>query len=140
MKRFLKFMKSEVGDLQSPKKDADRDTLPEIDYKAPKPLTYNGKVVNSQNELKDLIKFDSFEEVIYGKIAKIRERENEYEMPEADRDPANKIDPKFYNLVQECRPVGTYYDSTLGDRLLFLKRIDGLSYDILEEHSKKKED
>jgi hypothetical protein len=60
---------------------------------------YNGVVVNSQNELKDLIKFDSFEEVIYGKIAKVRERENVNDIPDADRDPCNKIDPKFYNLV-----------------------------------------
>jgi hypothetical protein len=26
----------------------------------------------------------------------------------------------------------------MGDKLLFLKRIDGLSYDIIEEHNRKK--
>jgi hypothetical protein len=26
----------------------------------------------------------------------------------------------------------------MGDKLLFLKRIDGLQYDIIEEHNKKK--
>ena len=69
-----------------------------------------------------------------GKIRKTREREIANEVAEADRDPANKVDPKFYSLVQECRPVGSYYETTQGDRLLFLKRIDGLTYDILEEH------
>ena len=80
-----------------------------------------------------MIKFDSFEDVM-GKLRKIREREVANEIAEADRDPANKVDPTFYGLVQECRPVGSYYETTQGDRLLFLKRIDGLTYDILEEH------
>lgn len=47
-----------------------------------------------------------------GKIRKTREREIANEVAEADRDPSNKVDPKFYSLVQECRPVGSYYETT----------------------------
>ena len=78
--------------------------------------------------------------MIHGHIRKIRERENKTNVPEIDRDPANKIDPKFFQLVQESRPVGQYFEQSMGDKLLFLKRIDGLSYDIIEEHQRKKLD
>lgn len=43
-----------------------------------------------------MIKLDTFEEVIHGHIKKIRDKENETNVPEVDRDPANKIDPKFF--------------------------------------------
>lgn len=90
------------------------------------PLKYNGHVVTTHKELQDKIHIDSFEDVIHGHIRKIRERENETNVPEIDRDPANKIDPKFFQLVQESRPVGQYFEQSMGDKLLFLKRIDGL--------------
>lgn len=69
-------MKHEVGDLQSPIEKKDIDHLPDIDYKSQRPLMFNGQVIKSHKELKELIKFDTFDEVIHGKIKKIRDREN----------------------------------------------------------------
>ena len=60
------------------------------------PLKYNGHVITTHKELQDKIHIDSFEDVIHEKIRKIREKENETNVPEPDRDPANKIDPKFF--------------------------------------------
>ena len=59
-------------------------------------------------------------------------------MPEIDRDPCSKIDPVFFKLIQESRPFGQYFEQSMGDKLLFLKRIDGLDYDIVDEYQKKK--
>jgi hypothetical protein len=53
-------------------------------------------VITTHKELKDLIKIDSFEEVVHGHIRRLREKENETNVPEVDRDPANRIDPKFF--------------------------------------------
>lgn len=68
MKKFIKHMKNEVSDLQAIPESKDVFQLPEIDYKSQRPLMYNGQVIKSHNELKEMIKFDSFEEVMYGKI------------------------------------------------------------------------
>lgn len=101
----------------------------EVDYTTV-PVRYNGQIVSTHKELKDLIQIDSFQDVI-GHIRKIRHVENVLSLPESERDPVNRIDPKFFNLVNESRPVGMYYEQTIGDKLLFLKRIDGLQYDII---------
>lgn len=69
-----------------------------------------------------------------GIVRKIRIKENAQEVPEADRDITNRIDPVFFNLVQQSRPHGVYFEQSMGDKLLFLKRIDHLKYDILNEH------
>ena len=81
----------------TPKEDLDskNESLNEIDF-SERPLVYNGHNITTHKELKDLIKLDTFEEVIHGHIKKIRDKENETNVPEVDRDPANKIDPKFF--------------------------------------------
>lgn len=61
-------------------------------------------------------------------------------MPLADRDITNKVDPVFYNLVQQCRPYGVYFEQSMGDKHLFLKRIDQLQYDIKDESIRVKLD
>jgi len=43
-----------------------------------------------------------------------------------------KPDETFKAMVAEKRPQVEYYHSTLGDKLLHFKRIDLLSYDVVE--------
>ena len=102
------------------------------------PLKYQGQVVTTHKELRDLISIDSFEDAI-GYVRAVRAKENESSVPEVDRNPCTKVDPTFHGLVQECKPVGQYFEQTMGDKLLYLKRIDGLSYDVIEQHLRLKE-
>lgn len=99
MKRFLEKIQSEVGGRQisKPSEDPSKQTsyAEMIDLNV-SPLRYNGHVITTHKELRDKISIDGFEEVIHGHIRKIREKENETNVPEIDRDPANKIDPKFF--------------------------------------------
>jgi hypothetical protein len=94
--------------------------------------------VTTHKELKDLIKIPSFEEAV-GYVRALRAKENESIVPEADRNPCTKVDPTYHGLVQECKPVGRYFEQTMGDKMLYLKRIDGLSYDVVEQHLRQKE-
>lgn len=97
MKRFLAKIQSEIGgSISNTKEKKSNNYLNDnIDYSV-SPLMYNGHVVTTHKELKDLIKLDSFEEVIHGHIRAIREKEYSQNVPEVDRDPCNKIDPKFF--------------------------------------------
>jgi hypothetical protein len=55
-----------------------------------------------------------------------RQKEHELQISEAEQHPCTKIDPNFLQLVNESRPVGHYFEQTIGDKLLLIKRIDGL--------------
>jgi hypothetical protein len=46
----------------------------------------------------------------------------------------------FFDLVQQCRPHGVYFEQSMGDKHLFLKRIDQLQYDIKDESIRVKLD
>jgi len=67
-------------------------------------------------------------------IRTLRQKEHELHISESDQHPSTKIDPNFLQLVNESRPIGHYFEQTMGDKLLYIKRIDGLQYDILEEY------
>jgi hypothetical protein len=97
MKRFLENIQSEIGDKVVQQKSGKKKSISNqsIDINV-RPLLYNGHVITTHKELKDLIKIDSFEEVVHGHIRRLREKENETNVPEVDRDPANRIDPKFF--------------------------------------------
>jgi hypothetical protein len=41
-------------------------------------------------------------------------------------------------MIDELRPEGPYYKQSMGDFLLFLTRVDGMKYDILEQEELKK--
>ena len=43
------------------------------------------------------------------------------------------VDERFRKMIAEKRPKGEYYSQTMGDKLLYLKRIDGLDYDVVEQ-------
>jgi len=47
---------------------------------------------------------------VHGVIRETRIKENSKGVPEADRDITNRIDPVFFNLVQQSRPHGVYYE------------------------------
>ena len=41
-------------------------------------------------------------------------------------------------LVNQVKPKKDYYKQSLGDKLLFLERVDGIHYDILDEERRKR--
>lgn len=45
----------------------------------------------------------------------------------------NFVDEKFLNLIRQVKPKKEYYRQSLGDKLLFINRVDGIKYDILEK-------
>ena len=48
----------------------------------------------------------------------------------------NYIDEKYFRMVQNVKPKTEYYKQSLGDKLLFLERVDRLKYDVLEEEQR----
>lgn len=118
MKRFLQKIQSEVegknitldekvATKKKPKSDLLDLNVAPLEYESPDGTRHR---VTTHKELQDLIQIESFEDAIHGRIREIRDRENRTDVPEIDRDPVNKIDPKFFQLVQESRPVGKYYE------------------------------
>ena len=43
------------------------------------------------------------------------------------------IDEEFAKLIEEAKPAGNYFQQSLGDKLLYIKRIDKLKYDVVEQ-------
>jgi len=50
-----------------------------------------------------------------------------------------EIDDKFLELIKEQRPAGEYYQHSRGDKLLYLKRVDKLRYDVYEAEELRKQ-
>lgn len=48
------------------------------------------------------------------------------------------FDPKYLEIMNEMKPKQDYFKQSLGDKLLFLDKIDKIDYDILEEERKKR--
>jgi hypothetical protein len=40
-------------------------------------------------------------------------------------------------LINEKKPKKAYFKQSLGDKLLFLERVDSIKYDIIDEERKK---
>ena len=94
---------------------------------------YNGVVVNTYLEFLPLIKLDTFETVIQRGLDE-KKAARDLEMPIGDRiDRDTQIDEEYLALVNKSRPYGQQFKQSLGDKLLFLKRIDRLQYDVIEE-------
>ena len=103
------------------------------------PITYNGVVVNTYLEFLPLIKLDSFETVVQRGLDEKAARD--LEMPIGERLPADpQIDEDYLALVNKSRPYGQQFKQSLGDKLLFLRRIDRLQYDVIEEAQRKKKE
>ncbi|CDW73090.1 UNKNOWN [Stylonychia lemnae] len=47
------------------------------------------------------------------------------------------FDQRYLELVSEKKPKKDYFKQSLGDKLLFLERVDTIEYDILDEERKK---
>ena len=47
------------------------------------------------------------------------------------------IDEEFLRLIAEQRPGGEYYQQSQGDKLLYMKRIDRLRYDVAEREQER---
>ena len=82
------------------------------------------------------MKLDSFETVMYERIKKLKEQEQF--LPDHERDPALRIDEAFLAMVTQARPSGQYFESNIGEKMLFLERMDRLRYDIMDQHMRKK--
>ena len=50
------------------------------------------------------------------------------------------MDFKYLELINKVKPKKDYFQQNLGDKLLFLERVDTIKYDIIYEERKKQAD
>ena len=50
------------------------------------------------------------------------------------------MDFKYLELINKVKPKKDYFQQNLGDKLLFLERVDTIKYDIIDEERKKQAD
>ena len=90
-----------------------------------KPVYYDGKEVTTAKDLLDNFKLDSF-----------------YECKEKlalDEDKPKEIDEKFLKMIQEARPGGHFFEHSVGDKMLYFKKIDRIRYDVVEAERMRKQ-
>ena len=49
------------------------------------------------------------------------------------------FDERYMNLINRVKPDKPYYQQGFGDRMLYIRRVDKLKYDIIEEQKLLKE-
>eukprot|EP00347_Sterkiella_histriomuscorum_P006625 403352053 len=85
-------------------------------------LMYKGKeIVTYKDILKEISLFPP-------------DQQSKQEMKELSQD---FFDPKYLELINQQKPKKDYFKESLGDKLLFLSKIDTIEYDILDEERKK---
>ena len=90
-----------------------------------KPIYINGQLIQTYRDLIPHIKLLPFEDA----MKQMYVRDELGRSP--DFVPANG-DEVFRALIKEQKPKGEYYHQTFGDKLLYLKRVDRINYDVAE--------
>ena len=97
-----------------------------------KPIMYEGKQIKTFDDLLANFHLESFQETM-AKKAQIDPETGK----SMDKTPL-EVDDEFLKLVHEARPKGEYYEHSRGDKLLYLKRVDKLRYDVYEAEEQRK--
>lgn len=42
-------------------------------------------------------------------------------------------------MIQHLRPIGAYYEHSHGDKLLYMKKVDRINYDVVAAHRERRE-
>ena len=98
-----------------------------------KTIIYEGKEIRTYDDLLANFHLDSFEECMRKKALVDPETGKSL-----DKVPP-EIDDKFLELIKAQRPAGEYYQHSRGDKLLYLKRVDKLRYDVYEAEELRKQ-
>ena len=99
---------------------------------------YDGKEINTIHDLIANFKLDTYEE------AKAK-REQELKMQVGDEAIENSIpgpkdiDQAFLQIIQQYRPIGAYYEHSHGDKLLYMKKVDRINYDLVDRHRERRQ-
>ena len=86
-----------------------------------KPIYYKGSQITTYNDILDHLDLDLLNP------GKIKAESKEL------------FDEEFFKLIQRVKPDIKYFEQGFGDKLLYLRRVDKLKYDILEEQKLRKQ-
>lgn len=91
---------------------------------------YEGTEIKTVQDLLDNFHLDTFDVSLVKNKAEA----------EADSLSPSKIDDIFAHLIHSERPGGQYYEHSLGDKLLYLKRVDKIKYDLVAAEKIRKQE
>ena len=49
------------------------------------------------------------------------------------------VDETYLEMIQQFRPIGAYYEHSHGDKLLYMKKVDRINYDLVDAHRARRE-
>jgi len=49
------------------------------------------------------------------------------------------IDRTYLEMIQQYRPIGAYYEHSHGDKLLYMKKVDRINYDLVDTHRERRQ-
>lgn len=102
------------------------------------PIVFDGKVINTIHDLINGFKLDTYEEA-KARMDKEREMRGEDDLPEESMPGPKDIDENYFQMVQQYRPIGAYYEHSTGDKLLFIKNVDKIRYDLVDAHRERRQ-
>ena len=81
----------------------------------------------------NVFRLDTFQEAkAKGKFDEIGDSDNPMPGPK-------DIDYDYMAKIEQYRPAGAYYEHSHGDKLLYMKKVDRIEYDLVEAHRLRKE-
>ena len=117
-----------AADILSPTSNSgeEKTELQKEIEKYSKPIYYQGKIITTYSDILDHLDLDLM---------------NKETVRDAQKEIAEKgiQDNQYQKLVERVKPNIRFFEQGLGDKLLFLRRVDKLEYDIMEEHKRKAE-
>ena len=96
------------------------------------PIMFDGKEVNTIQDLMDNFKLDNYED------AK-RKREMQAKDPDNPMPQPKDVDQAYWDQIQQYRPSGAYYEHSHGDKLLYMKKVDRIDYDLVDAFRARKQ-
>jgi hypothetical protein len=86
-----------------------------------KPLEYEGHEIRTYSDILEFLNLD------------LMTKENVIKANAKTDKGEETFDPTFYKLINRVKPDIEYYKSSYGDKLLYIRRVDKLTYDIKDE-------
>ena len=96
------------------------------------PIMFDGKEINTIHDLINNFKLDTYEEAA-------EKRKHQVEDPDMPLPTKNDIDENFWDMIQNYRPIGAYYEHSHGDKLLYMKKVDKINYDVVGAYRERRE-
>ena len=93
---------------------------------------YDGKEINTIHDLIANFKLDTYEEAA-------EKRKNQVDDPDYPVPGPKDVDDNYMQMIQQYRPIGAYYEHSHGDKLLYMKKVDKINYDLVAAHQERRE-